>query len=425
VRFPRFPHAHELKPCLRLLAGALTLSIAVLLGPAGAHAEPCANSGIPGTPYEGFGADAAGGAGQPIYRVTTLADSGPGSLRTALQDRAGHRCIVFDVAGDIVLRDQIYVRGAFLTVDGFTAPSPGITLRDYGIGIWGTYGAHDVILRGLRFRDAGQKSCAAGGTCYDGIELKNGASRVVIDRVSSNHARDGVLDLSASAGEEVTRDVTIQWSIFSGAYNQSLLYRAIRVSMHHNLFIDGVNRNPMVLWDKSRATHPPGLQLDFRSNAVVNFTAYGTLVVDNGTANVVGNYYKAVSGISLGTTPLPMRTLTNTHGTVYADGNVSGDGVNVDARGTEPREFSAPAITTTDACRAAYEVRKWAGARGPEFDLDTVDSSSIARISTKQLPGCSAESVVSTPPPPVVSAPPPLDPAPLPKPLAIPDLDAL
>jgi len=361
VRFPRFPHAHELKPFLRLLAGALTLSIAVFLGPAGAHAEPCANSGIPGTPYEGFGADAAGGAGQPIYRVTTLADSGPGSLRTALQDRAGHRCIVFDVAGDIVLRDQIYVGGAFVTVDGFTAPSPGITLRDYGIGIWGTRGAHDVILRGLRFRDAGQKSCAAGGTCYDAMQIKNGASRVVIDRVSSHHARDGVIDLGSSAGEEFTKDVTIQWSIFSGAYNQSLLHRAIRVSMHHNLFIDGVNRNPMVVWDQSRATHPPGLMLDFRSNAIVNFTAYGTLVVDHGIANVVGNYYKAVPGISLGTTPLSVRTLTNTHGTVYAAGNVSGDGVNVDARGTEPREFSAPPITTTDACRAAYEVRKWAG----------------------------------------------------------------
>jgi pectate lyase len=368
-----------------LLACALVLSIVAAPSLIAAEGQPCANSGIPGTPYEGFGSGATGGAGKPIYRVTTLADSGPGSLRAALQDPAGNRCIVFDVAGDIVLQRQIYVRGAFLTVDGFTAPSPGITLRDYGISIWGKYGARDVILRGLRIRDAGQKSCAAGRTCYDAIQIKNGASLVVIDRISSHHARDGVIDLGASAGEQFTRDVTIQWSIFSGAYNQSLLHRAIRVSMHHNLFIDGQNRNPQAHWDASLATRPPDTVVDVRNNLVI-FGAYGTLVTHNATANVVNNYYS--SSIQ----PTASRALrVNKQGRAYASGNVTADGSNVNALGTETGEFSAPPITTANACKAAYEVRARAGARGPAFSLDSVDSGYIGRLTASQLPGCMRE----------------------------------
>ena len=165
MRVPRLSPGHGPLRRHRLLVWALALSIAAVLGPPAAEAA-CGASGVPGTPYEGFGAATTGGAGKPVYRVTTLADSGSGSLRDALS--AGNRCIVFDVAGDISLRGQLYVDGAFVTVDGFSAPSPGITLRDYGIGMWGTGGVHDVILRGLRFRNAGQKTCAA-GKCWDAI----------------------------------------------------------------------------------------------------------------------------------------------------------------------------------------------------------------------------------------------------------------
>jgi hypothetical protein len=64
-------------------------------------------------------------------------------LRDALS--AGSRCIVFDVAGEIVLRKQIYLRGAFITVDGFSAPDPGITVRDFGISMWGTDNADGAL----------------------------------------------------------------------------------------------------------------------------------------------------------------------------------------------------------------------------------------------------------------------------------------
>lgn len=66
--------------------------------------------------------------------VTTLAPDGPGSLMDALA--RDNRRIVFDVGGVIDLRSasverpnyEIQISGSNLTIDGSTAPSPGITI---------------------------------------------------------------------------------------------------------------------------------------------------------------------------------------------------------------------------------------------------------------------------------------------------------
>src|SRR6476659_10998443 len=108
------------------------LVVAVLLTAAGA---PAARA------EQGFGAGTPGGSGKPVVHVVNLADSGAGSLRDAVS--AGNRYVVFDVAGDIPLVSDVFVRGAFVTVDGSTAPAPGITLRTHGLSISGDRGAHD------------------------------------------------------------------------------------------------------------------------------------------------------------------------------------------------------------------------------------------------------------------------------------------
>jgi CARDB protein len=399
VRLLRLPPGYELRRPRPLLAWLLVAWIGIVVGPVVADAGSCANSGLPGTPYEGFGAGTTGGAGKPIYRVTTLADSGSGSLREALS--AGNRCIVFDVAGNIVLRKQIYVGGGFVTVDGFSARAPGITLRDFGISIWGSNGAHDVILRGLRFRNVGQKTCDD-GQCWDGIQIKNGAYRIVIDHVSNDHASDGAIDITSQAGT-LTRDVTIQWSILSGTRNQAAVGRAARVSMHHNLFIGGQNRNPQADWDTTLATRPPDTVLDFRNNVVWNFSGYGTLVRRNATANVVNNYYYSPSR------PTAAYALIVDHqGRAHAAGNHSGNGADVDERGTERAAFAAAGVSVTDACRAAYEVQDEAGARGVNFGPDSIDSRHLEELPSK-MPGCggatSTAGSPATPPPTTAKSP--------------------
>jgi hypothetical protein len=72
--------------------------------------------------YEGFGAATPAGGSGTVVHVTTLRDAGAGSLREAVKH--GSRTVVFDVAGEIVLTEPIIVGGAFVTIDGFSAPSP-------------------------------------------------------------------------------------------------------------------------------------------------------------------------------------------------------------------------------------------------------------------------------------------------------------
>jgi pectate lyase len=319
---------------------------AILLG-------ACGVLPVAAQPYQGFGSDTPGGAGQPIVRVTTLDDAGPGSLREALA--GGRRTIVFDVAGDIVLRDHLFVGGPYVTIDGLSAPPPGITLRHRGLVIRGTRGAHDVIVRGLRVRDAS----------HDGIQISYGAHAVVVDRVSIDGSGDGNLDVTQGS-----RDVTVSWSVLSGTHKNVLIkYAPARVTLHHNVLAESATRNPQVRIDDAggRAAETT---VDLRNNVVANWQGYGTLIWEGAWANVVGNYYTR-SGDALAVTSAR----------AYLSGNVSGDQGALDHRGTERQPFSAPAVDTRDACTAAAAVLREAGVH----PRDVRDQQVLARV---LLNGC-------------------------------------
>ena len=162
--------------------------------------------------YQGFGASTVGGEGQAVYHVTTLEDYNPttvppeptilGSLRHALLQ--GNRRIVFDVGGVIETKSRIRIRGANITVDGFTAPAPGITIKNLGLRLSGNDGAHDVIIRGVRVHIVnnvpGQE---------DGIAIVAGAFNIVIDHVSVRGASD------ENIGINNAHDITISSSILA------------------------------------------------------------------------------------------------------------------------------------------------------------------------------------------------------------------
>ncbi len=89
----------------------------------------------------GFGADAA------IIEVTNLNNSGPGSLRTALQT-PGRRIVVFRTSGVIELQSAINVTAGDITIAGQTAPSPGIAIHGAGLN----FTASNVLVQHLRIR---------------------------------------------------------------------------------------------------------------------------------------------------------------------------------------------------------------------------------------------------------------------------------
>ena len=320
----------------------------------------CAN---PSGGYEGFGRNTTGGAGRTLYRVTNLNDSGSGSLRDALSQ--GNRCVVFDVGGTISLSSDLVVRGANVTIDGLSAPAPGITLRNRTLVMQGSTGSN-VVLRAIRHRGT--------GSGLDAIRVYN-ASNVVIDRVSVSGFGDGAVDIT-----ENSRDVTLQWSILgngqSGHNFASLIkYNASRITVHHNLYLNSEDRNPHCGRDDGATSAMADIVCDVRNNVIWNYKYYGTAVKTYATANVVNNYYYTTAGTSVGNT-----IFVTTGGSAYVAGNYSRNGHNLNGNGNRSTPHSAIAPATTDAVTAAQQVRQFAGARGPRFGLDSADQGYIGQV---------------------------------------------
>ena len=328
------------------------------------------------SPPQGFGASTPGGTGQPVVRVTNLNDTGPGSFREAVSK--GNRTIVFDVAGQIVLTNHLYVYGPFVTIDGFSAPGPGITLKNYGLIIRGNRGGNNIIVRGLRIRDAS----------IDGIQIATGASNILIEHVSVQGSADGNLDITESS-----RDVTVAWSVFAAPIGESknslIKYNPSRVTLHHNVFVKGRQRNPQIRIDDA-GTPASDTTADIRNNLIWDWSLYGTIIWYGPRANVVNNFYAAPSGSSTTKRNAIVVCEGDCDGGVAASrawahvaGNVSADDLtaHINATGNTATPFPAPHVDTEDACTAAHRALHEAGAR----PLDAIDQQYLGLI---RLPSC-------------------------------------
>jgi hypothetical protein len=240
---------------------------------------------------EGFGAFAQGGRGGRVYHVTTLADSGAGSLREAVE-AAGPRLVVFDVGGTIRLQKDLLITNPFITIAGQTAPGDGICLRDATLGVY----ADQVVIRFLRCRMGDQ------GKAGDAIGIGRGHN-IIVDHCSAGWSLDEVL--SCSTGEPSLSDVTVQWCFITEALNPknhsfgSLIRgcHGARYTYHHNLYAHNRNRSPRPGNYDDRNPHeadPNGLLLDFRNNAIYNWSGtYAGYNADKDSVtklNYVGNY---------------------------------------------------------------------------------------------------------------------------------------
>jgi hypothetical protein len=269
---------------------------------------------------EGFGATTPGGRGGKVIFVTSLDDSGPGSLRAACE-ADGPRTVLFRVAGTIALRAPIIVKNPFLTVAGQSAPGDGVCLRDDYFGIQ----THDVIVRYLRSRlgdvTAQEQDC---------IDLLNGAHDCILDHCSATWSIDECLSTSG-----VDQNCTIQWCLIGESLNNSKhskgkhgygsLARANGpMSWHHNLWIHNDARNPRL---GDAYDWPPFPTFDVRNNVIYDFggTASG-LTQGHWVANYVGNYIRpgpsstAQFPIHIGNKPVDSRIIFYLNGNVF-EGN--------------------------------------------------------------------------------------------------------
>jgi hypothetical protein len=169
--------------------------------------------GLPAFPGAvGFGSDTTHGRGGRVVHVTTLADSGPGTLREALT-ATGKRIIVFDAAGIVRLQSQITIgpENSEFYLAGQSAPGTGVVVVGATLKI---EGARDFLIRHLRFRrgDFHYMDNAGEG---DSLWIA-GAARAVIDHCSVQWGWDGCMDLKQFC------DLTVSHTIIGNGCSSSL-----------------------------------------------------------------------------------------------------------------------------------------------------------------------------------------------------------
>ena len=138
---------------------------------------------------EGFGmttrAAYGGGTNPTVYRVTNLNNSGAGSFREALE-ASGPRVVVFEISGTIALNSDIIIANPYITIAGQTAPSPGITIKNFGPQIY----THDVLMQHIRVRPGDVPPLMANTAGHDGsIAYTSEAYNVVFDHNSFSWAQ--------------------------------------------------------------------------------------------------------------------------------------------------------------------------------------------------------------------------------------------
>jgi len=244
---------------------------------------------IPAFPgAEGGGMYTFGGRGGNIYTVTSLEDSGPGTLREACE-KGGARIVVFNVSGIIRIKSPLIIRAPYITIAGQTAPGDGICVA--GESVW--INTHDVIIRHMRFRRGetfvGRRDDAIGG---------NPVGNIMIDHVSATWGLDENMSMyrhmySPGAGYQDVKvgtvNITIQNSLFGEAldtYNHAFgsTLGGENCAFVRNMWANNAGRNPSIGWN--------GI-FNFANNVVFNWYNRSTDGGDyTANYNIMNNFYK-------------------------------------------------------------------------------------------------------------------------------------
>lgn len=216
----------------------------------------------------GFGAYATGGRGGTVYRVTTLADSGPGSFRDAVSQP--NRIIIFDVAGYITLGSEVGVKPN-ITIAGQTAPGGGIAIRGAEVSFGGS---SNIIVRHVRFRPG--SSAPTGAHCVNMYQATN----VILDHCTFEYGPWN------NIGGVNSSEVTIQRCLIAdpiyqqfGAHMERL---GGRVMWYQCIFANGHNRQPLAK-----------INTVYINNVVYNYEAGYTCGNTSGSFvhDIIGNYF--------------------------------------------------------------------------------------------------------------------------------------
>ena len=225
--------------------------------------------------------------------VTTLADSGSGSLR-ACMEASGPRTCVFTVSGTINLSSYVSVGNPYLTVAGQTAPGGGIqvvsALASDAVTFW--MSTHDTIIRHIRVRSGGTPFSYQPGS---GSGL-NGAYNNILDHVSLQYCGNDCISVSQPAGRYINNGVTLSWlldaesigsstnrtGMILSSGDASLDAQVVDIDVHHSYLATHNHRFPKLGFGRMRLVN----NIMFNSDYVWSQLEFAAQV------DVIGNIYK-------------------------------------------------------------------------------------------------------------------------------------
>ncbi len=293
----------------------------------------------------GFGSVTRGGEGGEVCTVTSLKSTGKGTLhaclhngrndfsnRTPKGDSFVPLRVEFAVAGEIILDENISIRTPYITIDGATAPPPGITIKKKDLGLPQKenftqgrialntsktgHSAHDIIIRHLRFdggfdkstQDHSQNSATLN---LDGSDHEPGIYNIVLEHNTLVRSTDSGPDIYGNAYHITYQDNLIINSLHPTTisfYNNEQARNFITLA--RNVYAYNHERNPQI---RGRVKY-----LEYVNNVVFEWGqaagggGYGVRIrakkdVYPEKINLIGNYF-----------------FSNTrprHGLMYADDN--------------------------------------------------------------------------------------------------------
>ncbi len=269
---------------------------------------------------EGGGMYTSGGRGGKVLYVTNLSDSGEkGSFRWAVT-RKYPRTVIFKVSGIIKLDKKLLIRSDNLTIAGQTAPGDGITIKGYPVRIQ----ANNIIIRYIRFR-LGDDS----NESFDAIQ-SIGQKDIIIDHCSISWGVD------ENASFYANQNFTLQWSIISESLNQSVhekgdhgyggIWGGKDASFHHNLLANNNSRNPRFdhpgIYDSEEDLKNKRGAVEFSNNVIYNWHNHASYGGEDGSFNVINNYYKSGKDSKRIDTFLKPYKEEYNYGRFYVKGNI-------------------------------------------------------------------------------------------------------